>query len=96
MGQPSTPPTPFLGGGPKFNQAGNNTPMPGEKRADTPPPPPFGGPRVWFGGAVLVLLVLVLYLVWGNGLMGVGHIGGHGSGMSASDHDAGSINPDSN
>ena len=92
MAQSPTPQTPFLGGGPKFNQAGNNAPLPGEKKAETPPPPPFGGPRVWLGSAVLVVLLLILYLLWGNGLMGVQHTGGRG-GISQSDR--GDLNPDS-
>jgi hypothetical protein len=58
--------SPFLGGGPKFNQAGNNTPMPGEKKAETPPPPPFGGPKVWVGVAVLVVLIAVMFFVYGS------------------------------
>jgi hypothetical protein len=93
MAQPPTPQTPFLGGGPKFNQAGNNLPLPGETNAETPPPPLFGGPRLWIGASALIILLLALYLIWGNGLMGVQHTGGRGGDLSASDH--GSINPDS-
>jgi hypothetical protein len=58
--------SPFLGGGPRFNQAGNNTPLPGEHRAETPPPPPFGGPKVWAGVLIIVTLLVVLYFVYGN------------------------------
>jgi hypothetical protein len=90
MAQPPSSQSPFLGGGPKFNQAGNNAPLPGEKRAETPPPPPFGGPRMWIGGAVLLALLLGLYLVYGGGLMGTRHVGGRG-GTSASTPN---LNPD--
>lgn len=81
----------FLGGGPKFNQAGNNTPLPGERTAEGKPAPPFGGPRVWVGTLVVLVLIGVLWFVYGNGLMGVGH---KGSNHVASPLDRPSDNPD--
>ncbi len=93
MSQTTPPESPFLGGGPRFNQAGNNTPMPGEKRAEAPPPLPFGGPRVWAGTAVVIVLLLVLFLVYGKGLAGVQSTGGRPS-VSASDKPA--DDPDGN
>jgi hypothetical protein len=55
----------FLGKGDlKFNTAGDNAPMPGEKVAETPPPPLFGGPRVWIGVAVIVVAMLLLFVIY--------------------------------
>lgn len=80
----------FLGGGPRFNQAGNNAPMPGEKVADAPPPAPFGGPRVWLGIVVVIVLIVAMYVIFGNNLPGTHHIGGRG----ISPADRPSDNPD--
>jgi hypothetical protein len=80
----STPPSPFLGGGPRFNQAGNNKPLPGEKSVETPPPPPFGGPRVWTGIVVVLALLLLLFFIYGQGLAGVQSTGNH-QGISPGD-----------
>ena len=82
---PNTPGGSFLGGGPKFNQAGQNAPLPGEKVAATVPPAPLGGPRVWAGVAVVIVLIGALWLVYGGGLAGVRQTGGHGS-IDASSH----------
>jgi|SRR5579875_2864525 len=82
---------PFLGGGPKFNQAGLNTPMPGERTADVPPPPPFGGPRVWAGVVIVVVLIAVLWFVYGSGQDGLRSRGGH---TPVSAEDRPTINPD--
>jgi len=93
MSEKSPSGSPFLGGGPRFNQAGNNTPLPGEKRAETPPPPFFGGPRVWSAVGIVIVLLVVLFIIYGNGLLGVQHVGGHAP-ISASDKP--DIDPDSN
>jgi hypothetical protein len=84
--------SPFLGGGPKFNQAGNNAPMPGEKKAETPPPPPFGGPKVWTGVAVLIVLMVVLFFIYGNGIWGTQNTGTR-PGISPRDNKP-NLNPD--
>ena len=73
----NSPNTPFLGGGPRFNQAGENTPMPGEKIAAEAPRLPFGGPRVWVGVLVVLVMIAALFAVYGNGLLGVSHKGGN-------------------
>ncbi len=83
--------SPFLGGGPKFNKAGDNTPMPGEKVADEKPRPPFGGPRVLIGALLVIVLVAAMWIVYGNGLVGVTH---HGSTGGLSPEDKPSMNPD--
>jgi hypothetical protein len=85
--QPTNSPAPsgFLGGGPKFNQAGLNTPMAGEKTADVPPPPPFGGPRVWIATVVIICVLILLYVQFGDNMLGTRHVGGRGGGLSASD-----------
>ena len=67
----------FLGGGPKFNQAGLNTPLPGEHTAEVPPAPKYGGPRVWIGVAVVLVLIGALWLVYANGPGGLQSKGGH-------------------
>ena len=55
----------FLGKGElKFNTAGDNAPMPGEKLAETPPPPFFGGPRVWIGVLVIVVAMVLLFMIY--------------------------------
>lgn len=81
----------FLGGGPRFNQAGNNAPLPGEKVADADTPAPFGGPKVWIGVVVVILLIGILWMIFGNGLPGTQHVGGRG-GVSPADRP--SDNPD--
>jgi hypothetical protein len=68
----------FLGGGPQFNQAGLNTPLPGETTADAAPKPKYGGPKVWAGVIVVVLLVVVMWFVYANGPGGLLNKGGHG------------------
>src|SRR5579884_2885934 len=71
----------FLGGGPRFNQAGENAPMPGEKVADAVVSPlPFGGPRVWIGVLVVLVLIGVLWFVFGGGVPGTQPVGHHGNG----------------
>src|SRR5579872_5388047 len=81
----------FLGGGPKFNQAGDNKPMPGEKVSDAVINPlPFGGPRIWIGALVVIVLLAVLWILFGNGIIGTNHVGGR---SSISDK-APDINPD--
>jgi hypothetical protein len=55
----------FLGGaGMKFNTAGQNAPLPGEKVADTPAPPLFGGPRVWAGTVAVIVAMIALWCVY--------------------------------
>ena len=81
----------FLGGGPKFNQAGDNKPMAGEKVADVVVNPlPFGGPKVWIGVLVVVVLLGVLWIIFGGDLPGTQSIHGRG-GISNTAPD---INPD--
>jgi predicted metalloprotease len=81
----------FLGGGPKFNQAGFNTPMPGERTADAAPGPKYGGPRLWAGVVIAVILIVVLWLVYANGPGGVETRAGR---QSTSMQSAPSANPD--
>jgi hypothetical protein len=79
----------FLGGGPKFNRAGDNVPLPGEKLADVKAPLPFGGPRIWAGVAVVLALIVLLYVVYGNPLSEQRK--SHGGGISSRAPD---FNPD--
>jgi hypothetical protein len=65
----------FLGGGPKFNKAGDNVPLPGEKTAVVVESRvPFGGPRVWIATLVIVCLCVALYFI-GDHVWGVQHNG---------------------
>jgi hypothetical protein len=82
----------FLGGGPKFNQAGMNAPLPGEKTAEAAERPPFGGPRVWLGFIVVVVLIAVLWVYYANGPGGIHSTGGQGGAVSI--NGAPSDNPD--
>lgn len=61
----------FLGGAAKFNQAGNNAPMAGEKVAEANERAPFGGPRVWLGTIVILVALVLLYAVYGDHIPGV-------------------------
>ena len=83
---------PFLGGGLNFNQAGLNTPLPGEKTADAKPPLPFGGPRVWLGTIVVILLIAFIWMFYAQGPAGLHDSSGHGGGISPNDQP--SDNPD--
>jgi hypothetical protein len=63
--QSSKPGGSFLGKGDlKFNAAGDNAPMPGEKVAETPRRPLFGGPRVWIGVVVIVVAMVLLFVLY--------------------------------
>jgi len=54
----------FLGGAGKFNIAGHNAPLPGESVSDVKPPPPFGGPKVWFSAIAIVIVLAVLFFFY--------------------------------
>src|SRR5665213_628207 len=54
----------FLGGAGKFNSSGNNVPMPGEKVADVPTPPPFGGPKIWISTVLIVAALAGLFMFY--------------------------------
>jgi len=79
MSNPNSKPNgSFLGKGDlKFNQAGNNAPLPGEKNAETPPPPLFGGPRIWVGIIVLIIAMSILFAVYSEHENSVGTVGAH-------------------
>jgi hypothetical protein len=82
----------FLGGGPKFNQAGDNKPMAGEKVSDAVVNPlPFGGPRIWIGTLIVLVLLGTLWMIFGGGLPGTQTVHGHGG---ASMQDRPGLNPD--
>ena len=81
----------FLGKGDlKFNQAGDNAPMPGEVQAQTPPPPLFGGPKVWAGVVIIVVAMVLLFIVYNNHYGSTNDGGRHGI-----SNEAPSDNPDS-
>jgi hypothetical protein len=75
----------FLGGGPKFNQAGLNTPLPGEKTAEADKVALFGGPRVWIGAVVIIALVAFLWIYVGDGLSGTAPRGNAHTGIDIGD-----------
>ncbi len=75
----------FLGGAAKFNQAGNNAPMAGEKVAEANERAPFGGPRVWLGTIVILVALVLLYAVYGDHIPGVSQKGGNGRAISSTD-----------
>lgn len=54
----------FLGGAGRFNDAGENVPMPGETVSEVPPPPPFGGPRVWVSILVVIAMMAGLFMFY--------------------------------
>ncbi len=54
--------TSFLGGGAKFNQAGYNTPLPGEKVAEVTPQAQTK--RIWLGAVLAVVLIAALYILY--------------------------------
>jgi hypothetical protein len=92
----NTPPSSsssFLGGGPKFNQAGLNSPLPGEKTADAAPVLPFGGPRVWIGAVVIIALVFFMWFYVNNGNGGTAKVGNYGAGVDPGDRP--DVSPDS-
>ncbi|MDR3707891.1 MAG: hypothetical protein P4L33_06305 [Capsulimonadaceae bacterium] len=92
MGNPkSKPDGSFLGKGElKFNQAGNNAPLPGEKIADAAPALLFGGPKRWAGIAIIIVALILLFAVYSA----------HNGSMTAASHrqgvapEAPSDNPD--
>ncbi|HEY3331507.1 MAG TPA: hypothetical protein VGK19_15865 [Capsulimonadaceae bacterium] len=72
----------FLGKGElKFNQAGDNAPMPGETVAETPPQPWMGGPKVWIGVVVIIVAMSILFVIYSQHY-GVSTNGGQRPGVS--------------
>lgn len=81
--QSSKPDGSFLGKGDlKFNTAGDNAPMPGEHVAQTPPPPLFGGPRVWIGVLVIVIAMGLLFVIYDSHYGSTTKPGYHANGIN--------------
>ena len=82
----SSPSSSFLGGGPKFNQAGFNAPLPGEKVADVVPQAQTK--RIWIGAILAVVLIATLYVLY------IHQPGSQHTGRGVSMSDRPSDNPD--